>query len=175
LPEQKPNWDRHRVAHRPDRCPPPVKPVPTGQTHRSDRSNATASGLRPWLCGSTKESSGFLVNHWPRTRCSLRLSPLKTRLPRSPDSTLVLRLNQEIVHNFILLFLPPCGPHLTPLATGSLEPSLLVFSTPGGLTGKTFRACSSPAPTPVKPQPAPAILSQELVHTTLSITRHTKK
>jgi hypothetical protein len=34
-----------------------------------------------------------------------------------------------------LLFMPPCGPHLTPLATGSLERSLLVFSTPGGLTG----------------------------------------
>jgi hypothetical protein len=39
----------------------------------------------------------------------------------------------------------------------------------------TFRACSSPAPTPVKPQPAPAILSQELVHTMLSITHHTRK
>jgi hypothetical protein len=30
------------------------------------------------------------------------------------------------VHDFVLLFLPLCGPHLTPLATGSLEPSLLV-------------------------------------------------
>jgi hypothetical protein len=39
----------------------------------------------------------------------------------------------------------------------------------------TFRACSSPAPTSVKPQPAPAILSQESVHTTLSITHHTRK
>jgi hypothetical protein len=39
----------------------------------------------------------------------------------------------------------------------------------------TFRTCSSPAPTPVKPQPAPAILSQESVHTTLSITHHTRK
>jgi hypothetical protein len=39
----------------------------------------------------------------------------------------------------------------------------------------TFHACSSPAPTPVKLQPAPAILSQELVHTTLSITHHTRK
>jgi hypothetical protein len=39
----------------------------------------------------------------------------------------------------------------------------------------TFRACSSLVPTPVKLQPAPAILSQELVHTTLSITHHTKK
>jgi hypothetical protein len=39
----------------------------------------------------------------------------------------------------------------------------------------TFRTCCSPAPTLVKPQPAPAILSQELVHTTLSITHHTRK
>jgi hypothetical protein len=39
----------------------------------------------------------------------------------------------------------------------------------------TFHACSSPAPTPVKPEPAPAILSQESVHTTLSITHHTRK
>jgi hypothetical protein len=37
--------------------------------------------------------------------------------------------------DFNLLFLPPWGPHLTPPATGSLEQSLLVFSTPGGLTG----------------------------------------
>jgi hypothetical protein len=82
----------------------------------------------------------------PRTRCSLHQSPLMTRLPRSPGSTLVLRLNQETVHDFILLFMLPCGPHLTPLATGSLERSLIVFSTPGGLTATTFRACSSPAP-----------------------------
>jgi hypothetical protein len=39
----------------------------------------------------------------------------------------------------------------------------------------TIRACSSHAPTPVKPQPAPAILSQQSVHTTLSITHHTRK
>jgi hypothetical protein len=39
----------------------------------------------------------------------------------------------------------------------------------------TFRACSLLAPTRVKPQPAPAILSQESAHTTLSITHHTRK
>jgi hypothetical protein len=39
----------------------------------------------------------------------------------------------------------------------------------------TFCACSSHAPTPVKPQPAHAILSQESVHTTLPITHHTRK
>jgi hypothetical protein len=39
----------------------------TGQTHRSDRSGAAAalsSVLWSWFCGSTKEPSGFLVNHW---------------------------------------------------------------------------------------------------------------
>jgi hypothetical protein len=46
----------------------PVRPVPTGQTgtHRSDRSGTAAalsSVLWSWLCGSTKEPSGFLVNH----------------------------------------------------------------------------------------------------------------
>jgi hypothetical protein len=60
---------------------------------------------------------------------------------------LVLRLNQEIVHDFTLLFMPPCGPHLTPLATGSLEPSQLVFSTPGGLTSndlsRLFFTCTN--------------------------------
>jgi hypothetical protein len=68
-------------------------------------------------------------------------------LPRSPGSTLVLRLYPETVHDFVSLFLPPCGPHLTPLATGSLEPSLLVFSTPGGLTddnlSRLFFTCTN--------------------------------
>jgi hypothetical protein len=47
----------------------PVRPVLlTCQmgTHRSDWSSTAAapsSVLRSWLCGSTKEPSGFLVNH----------------------------------------------------------------------------------------------------------------
>jgi hypothetical protein len=48
----------------------PVRPVLlTDQigTHRSDRSGAAAAApssvLRSWLCGSTKEPNGFLVNH----------------------------------------------------------------------------------------------------------------
>jgi hypothetical protein len=117
------------VAHRSDRSDPPVRPV--------------------WHCCSTVFGSSVLVlwinqgTQWfsseppetPRTWCSVYQSPLMTRLPSSPGSTLVLRLNQETFHDFILLFMPPCGPHLTPLATRSLERSLLVFSTPGGLTG----------------------------------------
>jgi hypothetical protein len=48
----------------------PVRPVPTGQTgqtHRSDPFGAAAAlslVLRSWLCEPTKEPSGFLVNHW---------------------------------------------------------------------------------------------------------------
>jgi hypothetical protein len=46
-----------------------------------------------------------------------------------------------------LLFVPPCGPHFTPLAIGSLERSLLVFSTPGSLTGndlsRLFFTCTN--------------------------------
>jgi hypothetical protein len=73
-----------------------------------------------WLNRVTQWFSGEPLQT-PRTRCSLRQSPLMTRLPRSPGSHLVLRLYQETVHDFILLFMPPCVPHLTPLATGSVE------------------------------------------------------
>jgi hypothetical protein len=61
-----------------------------------------------------------------------------TLLPHSPGSTLVLRLKKETIDDFILPFLAPCDPHLAPLATGSLEPILLIFPTPGGLTGNNL-------------------------------------
>jgi hypothetical protein len=42
---------------------------------------------------------------------------------------------------------PSCDSHLTPLATGSLERNLFVFSTPGGLTGndlsRLFFTCTN--------------------------------
>jgi hypothetical protein len=99
-----------------------------------------------WINQGTQWFSGAPLET-PRTRCSLRQSPLMTRLPRSPGSTLALRLNQETINDFILLFMPPCGPHLTPLATGSLERSLHVFSTLGGLTSddlsRLFFTCTN--------------------------------
>jgi hypothetical protein len=105
-----------------------------------------SSVLALWINQGTQWFSGE-PSETPRTRCSLRQSPLMTWLPRSPGSTLVLRLHQETVHDFILLFMPPCGPHLTPLPTGSLERSLPVFSTPGGLTGddhsRLFFTCTN--------------------------------
>jgi hypothetical protein len=88
---------------------------------------------------------------------------------------LVLRLYQETVHDFVPLFLPPCGPHLTPLAIGSLEPNLLVFSTLGGLTGDDLSRLFFTCTNTIKPKTAPAILSQESIHTMLSITHHTRK
>jgi hypothetical protein len=152
----------------------PVRPVLlTGQigTHRSDRSDAAAPSFSvlqsQWFSGEPLET--------PRTRCSLRQSLLMTRLPRRPGSTLVLRLNQETVHDFILPFLPPCGPHLTHWPQGPLNKAYLSSPHLEASPATSFRTCSSPAPTLVKPQPAPAILSQELVHTTLSITHHTRK
>jgi hypothetical protein len=63
----------------------------------------------------------------------------------------------SIVHDFVFLVSPPCGPHLVPLSTGSLELSLLVSPSPGGPSRlKTFRARSSPATTRTRSQPTPA-------------------
>jgi hypothetical protein len=84
-----------------------------------------SSVLALWINQGTQWFSGKPPKT-PRTWCSLRQSPLMTRLPRSPGSTLVLRLNQETVHDFILPFLPPCGLQLTPLATRVLEPHMVL-------------------------------------------------
>jgi hypothetical protein len=136
------------VAYRSDRRSSPVRPVrPTGQIGLE----LLQHGLRFFGLGFVDQPRNPVVFWWttetPRTRCSLRQSPLITRHSRSPGSTLVLRLYQETVHDFILLFMLPCGPHLTPLATGSLKRSLLVFSTPGGLTdddlSRLFFTCTN--------------------------------
>jgi hypothetical protein len=128
-------------THRSDQSDPPVRPVQCCCT-----SIFGSSVLALWINQGTQWFSSEPLET-PQIRCSLRQSPLMTRLPRSPDSTLVLRLYQEIVHDFILPFLPPCDPHLTSLATRSLERSLLVFSTPGGLTGndlsRLFFTCTN--------------------------------
>jgi hypothetical protein len=142
---QRPGWSDRllwavKLARRSD-CPPGRLDRP-GWPHLLIESSASVL----WINRVTQCFSGEPLQT-PRTRCSLRQSPLMTRLPPSLGSTLVLRLYQETVHDFVLLFWPPCGPHLTPLATGSLEPSLLVFSTPGGLTGddlsRLFFTCTN--------------------------------
>jgi hypothetical protein len=129
------------IAYRSARCSSRVRPVQCCCT-----SVFCSSVLALWINQGTQWFFGE-PPETSRTQCRLRQSPLMTRLPRSSGSTLVLRLNQETVHDFILPFLPPCGPHLTPLATGFLEPSLLVFSKPGGLTcndiSRLFFTCTN--------------------------------
>jgi hypothetical protein len=100
---------------------------------------------------------------------------LMTRLPRSPGSTLVLRLCQQTVHDFISPLLPPCGPHLSPLVTMSLEQSLHVFSTPRGLTGNDLSCLFFTCTNTSQAATCTCKLSQGLVHTMLSITHHTRK
>jgi hypothetical protein len=65
------------------------------------------------------------------------------------------------IHDFVLLFLPPCDPHLIPFdhRVHRAEPTCL--STPRRpRKAKTFRSRSSPAPMQIKPQPAPVILGK---------------
>jgi hypothetical protein len=90
----------------------------------------------------------LLANHnTPHARSGLP----PNHLTRPPPCT------GSIVHDFVLLVSPPCGPHLVPPSTGPLEPSLLVYPSLGGPSRlKTFRARSSPATTRTRPQPTPA-------------------
>jgi hypothetical protein len=111
------------TPNRSDRFHQPVRPVLAWQPHRVFGLGLVAQPSNPVVLWWTIGNPANLV--WPP-------APLITWPPRLSGSTLVLRLNQESVHDFVSPFLPPCDPHLTPLATGSLEPSLHVYSTPGG-------------------------------------------
>jgi hypothetical protein len=161
-----------------------------GAPTQNSQTMPNARNVRPfWRCCSTIFGSPFLalwINQrtpWfsgepvetPQTQCSLHQSPLMTRLPRSPDLTLFWGSTKKpsmtssccSCHHAARTW--PCWPpgpsNEAYLSSPHLEAS----------PATTFRACSSPAPKPVKSQPAPAILSQESVHTTLSITHHTRK
>jgi hypothetical protein len=117
--------------------------------------------LRSWFCRSTKQPDGFVVNRRkPRVQ-----TPVVSNYPAPAP-----------VDDFVLLFLPPRGPRLTPSGhrVHRAEPTCL-STPPRPRKAKTFHTYYSPAPTRVKPQPAPAILGQESVHTTLSITHHTRE
>jgi hypothetical protein len=159
----------------------PVRPVLlSSQTHRSDRSGATASPssvLRSWLCGSTKEPSGFLANHWKPRELGVASANLHSWLgshvvparpwfwgsTKKPSMTSSCCSCHHAARNWLHWTLGLSNQAY--LSSPHLEASLVT----------TFRACSSAAPTPIKPQPAPTILSQESVHTMLSITHHTRK
>jgi hypothetical protein len=148
--------------------------------NRSDRSDAAAplsSVLRSWLCGSTKEPIGFLVNYWKPRELGVasanrhswlgsHVVPTQTWIwgpTKKPSMTSSCRSCHHEARTWLRW--PPGPSNEAYLSSPHLEAS----------PATTFRACFSPAPTPVKTQPTPAIFSQESVDTTLSITYHTRK
>jgi hypothetical protein len=151
-----------------------VRPVIlTGQTgtHGSDRSGAAAHPslvLQSWLCGSTKEPSGFLVSHQKPRELSVASANHHSWLgshvvlaqlwfsgsTKKPSMTSSCCSCHHAVRTW------PRWP-LDPSNEGYFSSPLLEAS-----TAMTFRAFYSPAP---------ALLSQESVHTTLSITHHTRR
>jgi hypothetical protein len=78
---------------------------------------------------STHRASGLGYVVQP---CNLASFVVNRRKPRVHTPVMSHYPTPTPVHDFVLLFLPPCGAHLTPLATGSLEPSLLVSPLLGG-------------------------------------------
>jgi hypothetical protein len=133
--------------------------------------------LQSWLCGSTKEPSGFLVNHHKRRELSVASANLHSWLGSHEVRTRPwfwgLTKKPSITSSCYSCYLaartwlhwPPDPSNQAYLPSPDLDAS----------PATAFCACSSHVPTPVKPQPTPAILSQELVHTTLLITHHTRK
>jgi hypothetical protein len=124
----------------------------------------------------------------PANSVYLHAKLLLTWPPRHPGSVLVLwskptkpRVQILVVsrhpasahvHDFVLLFLPPCGPHLIPFGHRVHRAKPTCLSTPRRpCKARTFCAYSSPASMQIKMQPAPTILGQESVQTT-SITHH---
>jgi hypothetical protein len=99
------------------------------------------------LPNSNQGTRRFLVNR-RKPRMQALASPCQVSGPPSlsPPATdgllslssfndLAATLHRLLLHDFVLLFLPPYGPHLVPSATGSLKPSLLVTPSPGGHLG----------------------------------------
>jgi hypothetical protein len=145
----------------------PVRPMLlTGQTgtHRSDRSGAAAASslvLWSWLCAATKEPSGFLVNHWKPRELGVASanhhlwlgSHVVLARPWLWGSTKKSSMTSSCCscHHAARTWLrwPPGPSNEAYLSSPHLEAS----------SAMTFRASSSPAPTLVKLQPAPAILS----------------
>jgi hypothetical protein len=112
-----------------DGCPATAPRLASTQALRSRRVSsvskllgAPGSRLRPpshqfSFVVQPSNLAGFMVNRRkPRVQ-----SPIVSRYPAPAP-----------VHDFVLLFLPLCGLHLTPLAIGSLELSLLVSPLLGG-------------------------------------------
>jgi hypothetical protein len=87
-----------------------------------------------------------------------------TRNPTRRLRFLATTLCRLLISDFILLFLPPCSPHLIPSATESLKASLLVPPHLGGHIGIDLSHLIFTCTNGIKSQLAPTILGQELVH-----------
>jgi hypothetical protein len=116
------------------------------------------------------------VNHYKP--CGLGVashqSLLMIRLPRHLGSTLVLRINQETIHDFILFSCHHAvrtWPHQSPGPSNQayLSSPFLEAHWHGPFTRVLHLH------RPIKTQSTPALLSQESVHITLSTTHHTRK
>jgi hypothetical protein len=130
------------------------------QAMRSRRVSPT-SVLRSWLCGSTKERSGFLVNHWiphelgvaSANRHSWLGSHVVPARPWFWSSTKKPSMTSSSCSCHHSARTWPRWP------PGPSNEAYLSSPHPDASPVMTFHVCSSPAPTPVKPQLAPAILS----------------
>jgi hypothetical protein len=141
-------------------CCTPVRPGPL--TVRSVRCSCTSVFvLWSWFCGSTNEPNGFQVNYWKPCELGVPSSNHHSWLgshevsawPWFWGSTKKLPMTSSCrsCHYATHTWLPlPPGPwNQAYLSSPHLEAS----------SAMTFHACSSPKPTPVKSQPAPAIHS----------------
>jgi hypothetical protein len=134
--------------------------------------------LRSWLCGSTKQPRRFCGEppQTPRTRCSLHANPTHDLAATSSRLDLGFEAQPRNRTRLRLAFLATMRPALDLVwLPGPSSRAYLSLRSSEARQAKTFRARSSPAPTQIKPQPAPAILDKESAHTTLSITHHTKE
>jgi hypothetical protein len=116
---------------------------------------------RCWFCGVNQPNPACRLRLWAATLHRLHLG-----FEAQPINCTRLRL----------AFLATTRPALDPVRPpGPSSRAYLSLHSSEATQAKTFRARSSPAPTQIKLQPAPVILGQESVHTTLSITHHTKE
>jgi hypothetical protein len=134
--------------------------------------------LQSWLCGSTKEPRRFCGEppQTPRSRCSLHANPTHDLAATSSRLDLGFEAQPRNHTRLRLAFLATMRPALVLIRPlGPSSRAYLSLHSSEATQAKTFRAHSSLAPTQIKPQPAHAILDQESVHITLSITHHTKE
>jgi hypothetical protein len=116
---------------------------------------------RCWFCGVNQPNPMCRLRLWAATMHRLHLG-----FEAQPRNCTRLRLAFLATMRTALDPVQPLGPS---------SQAYLSLHSSEATQAKTFLADSSPAPTQIKPQPTPAILGQESVHTMLSNTHHTKE